>query len=141
MSERYSPYRTRRVRKKRSGRGGDTHDVARRRDFPVLVAPLCETFDDVCLVAHQSEQAHDLFAASSDAAQHVALLGVLENEHELVDAVDFILDALDERAERIGDVIYERIGDPVGRDADVVFQLLDASSHVLWMGCWAEVEL
>ena len=74
-------------------------------------------------------------------SQHVALLGVLEDEHELVDAVDLVLDALDERPERVGDVVDERVGDPVGGDADVVLQLLDAPTDVLRVRRGPEVEL
>ena len=122
-------------------RGRDTHDVARRSDFPVLVAPLCETLYDVRLVPHQSEQAHDLLAAPPDAAQHVALLCVLENEHELVDAVDFIFDALNERAESVGDVVDKGVRYPVGGDGDVVFKLLNSAADVVWMWGWLKVEL
>lgn len=102
-------------------RGERTYDVARRRDFPVLVAPLREPLDDVRLVAHQPKQTHDFLAAAPDPAQHVALLGVFEDKHELVDAVDFVLDALYERPERVRDVVDQRVRYPVGRDADVVF--------------------
>jgi len=116
-------------------------DVARRCDLPIFVAPFCESLDDVRLVAHQSKQAHDLLSTAPDAAQHVALLGLLEDEHELVDAVHFVLDALDERTERVGDVVDEGIGYPVGRDADVVLELLYAPSNILWVGRGAEVKL
>ena len=124
-----------------SGGGGETYDIARRRDFPVLVATLREPLDDVRLIAHQPKQAHDFLAATPDTTQHVTLLGVFEDKHELVNAVDFVLDALDERPERIRDVVDQRVRYPVGRDADVVFELLDAPSHVLWMRGWPEVEL
>jgi hypothetical protein len=69
------------------------------------------------------------------------LLSVLENQHKLVDAVDFVFDALDQRAERISDIVDKRIGDPVGRDTDIVFKLLDAPPNVLWVRSWTEVEL
>ena len=124
-----------------SGGGGETYDIARRRDFPVLVATLRESLDDVRLIAHQPKQTHDFLAATPDTTQHVALLGVLEDKHELVNAVDFVFDALDERPERVRDVVDQRVRYPVGRDADVVFELLDAPSHVLWMRSWPEVEL
>ena len=140
MSDRYSPLKK---KKKKGGgsRGRETHNVARRRNFPVLVAPLREALDDVRLVAHQPKQTHDFLAATPDTTQHVALLGVLEDKHKLVDAVDFVFDALNERPERVRDVVDECIRYPVGRDADVVFELLDAPSHVLWMRGWPEVEL
>ena len=102
-------------------RGERTYDVARRRDFPVLVAPLREPLDDVRLVTHQPKQTHDFLAAAPDPAQHVALLSIFEDKHELVDAVDFVLDALYERPERVRDVVDQRVRYPVGRDADVVF--------------------
>jgi hypothetical protein len=69
------------------------------------------------------------------------LFSVLENQYELVDAVDFVFDALDERAERIGDIIDKGVGDPVRRDTDIVFKLLDAPPNVLWVRGWTEVKL
>ncbi len=69
------------------------------------------------------------------------MFGLLEDEHELVDAVDLVLDALDERPERISDVVDERIRYPVGSDTNVVLQLLYAPSDVLRMRGWPEMEL
>lgn len=69
------------------------------------------------------------------------MLGFLENEHELVDAVDFVLDALDERPEGVGDVVDEGVGDPVRGDGDVVFELFNATADVLGVRSGAEVEL
>jgi len=69
------------------------------------------------------------------------LLHLLKDEHELINAVNFVLNALDERTERISNVVDERIGNPVRRDADIVFQLFDATSYILWMGSGTEVEL
>lgn len=73
--------------------------------------------------------------------QHVALLCVLENQHQLVDTVHLVFDALDERAERVGDVVDERIADPIGRDRDVVLEVLDTSPDVLGMRRAPKVEL
>jgi hypothetical protein len=43
-----------------------TNDIRLRSDAPVLVASLGETLDNVGLVAHQSEQTHDLLSAGTD---------------------------------------------------------------------------
>ena len=140
MSDRYSPlFFIFRPMKKREGNG--THDIARGRDLPILVAPFRKSLDDVRLVAHQPEQSHHLLPASPNTTQHVRLLGLLKDEHQLVDAVDFVLDALDQRSKRVRDVVDECVRDPVGRDADVVFKLFNSPSYVLWMGSRAEVEL
>lgn len=140
MSDRYNPYlffsdMRRTYERKR------THNIARGRDLPILVAPFRKSLDDVRLVTHQPEQSHHLLPASPNTTQHVRLLGLLKDEHELVDTVDFVLNALDQRSERVRDVVDERVRDPVGCDADVVFKMLDSPSYVLWMGSRAEVEL
>src|SRR6267154_1597547 len=145
MSDRYNPYlfifsdieaygERARGRKR-------THNIARRRDLPILVAPFRKSLDDVRLITHQPEQSHHLLPASPNTTQHVRLFGLLKDEHQLVDTVDFVLDALDQWSERVRDVVDERIRDPVRRDADVVFKLFDSPSYILWMGSWAEVEL
>lgn len=103
-------------------------------DAPVLVAALGETLDNIGFLANQSQETHDLLTAGTDSAarslrsmsaphhrgpkrrlpsKHIALLGVFENQDKLINAVDFILDALDERAERIGDVVNDGIRDPI----------------------------
>ena len=46
-------------------------------------------------------------------SQHVALFGVLQNQHQLVDTVNFVFDALNQGAKRIGDIIDEGVGDPI----------------------------
>lgn len=73
--------------------------------------------------------------------QHVTLLSLLENQHELIDAVYLVLDVLDERSESIGDVVDQGVGDPVRGDVDVVLELLDTPADVLRMRSAAEVEL
>lgn len=79
--------------------------------------------------------------ASRAPPQHVALLGLLEDQDKLIDAVDLILDALDKGSKGIGNVINERVRDPIRGDADVVLQLLNTPSYILRMWCRAEVEL
>jgi hypothetical protein len=74
-------------------------------------------------------------------SQHVALLGLLEDKDELVDAVDLILDALYERSKSVGDVVDEGVRDPVRGDANVIFELLDPPADVLRVWGRAEVEL
>ena len=117
------------------------YDIGCRRYTPVLIASFRQALHDVCFVAHEPQKAHDLLPAGAYPPQHVALLRLLEDQHQLVDAVDLVLDALDKRAKRIGDIVDEGIGYPVGGDADVVLELLYAPADVLRMWSWPEVEL
>jgi hypothetical protein len=73
--------------------------------------------------------------------QHVTLLGLLKDQHELIDAVYLVLDVLDERSESIGDVVDQGVGDPVRGDVDVVLELLDTPTNVLGVRSASEVEL
>ncbi len=125
----------------REGEKKATHNIARGRDLPIFVAPLRKAFNDVRFITHQPEQSHYFLPTSPNTTQHVRLFRFLEDEHQLVDTVDLVLDALDQRSECIRDVVDERVGYPVGRDTDVVFELFDSPSYVLWMGSRAEVEL
>ena len=118
-----------------------THNIARGCNFPILVAPFRKSLDNVCLIAHQPEQPHHLLPTSPNTAQHVGLLRLLKDEYQLVDTIDFVLDGLDQRSERVRDVVDERVRDPVGRNTDVVFELFDSPAHVLWMGSRTEVKL
>ena len=74
-------------------------------------------------------------------SQHVTLLSFFQNKHQLVDAVDLVLNALNERSERIRDVVNEGVRNPIRRDADIIFQLLDPPPDILWVGSRPEVEL
>lgn len=73
--------------------------------------------------------------------QHVALLGLLQYQHEFVYAIYLILNALDERTKCIRDIVNECIGDPIGSNTDVVLQLLNAPTDVLRMWCGSEMKL
>jgi hypothetical protein len=73
--------------------------------------------------------------------KHIALLCVLENQYQLVDTVHLVLNALDERAKCVGDVVDERIADPIRRDRDVILEVLDASPDVLRVRRAPKVEL
>lgn len=42
-------------------------------------------------------------------SQHITLLRLLQDKHKFVDAVDFVLDALNEGPKRVRDVIDEGI--------------------------------
>jgi len=86
-----------------------THDIRRGGHPPVLITPLGKSFDDVRLVAHESEQAHDLLATRPNAPQHVTLLCFFENQDELVDRVDLVFNALDKRTKRIGYVVNKSV--------------------------------
>ena len=74
-------------------------------------------------------------------SQHVAVLRILQDKHEFVDAIDLILDALNKRTERVRNVVDERVRYPVRCDRDVVAKLFDSAANVLWMRCCAEMEL
>lgn len=69
------------------------------------------------------------------------MVGIFQYQHELVDRVYLVLDVLDEGTECIGDVIDERVRDPIGCDIDVVLELFDTASHILRMRCASEMEL
>lgn len=73
--------------------------------------------------------------------QHVTLLGFLEDQDQLIDRVDLVFDVLNQRPERIRDVIDQGVRDPIRRDVDIVFELLDTSSDVLRVRRATEVEL
>jgi hypothetical protein len=69
------------------------------------------------------------------------LFGVLENQHQFVDTIDFILNALDQWTESIGDVIDQCVGDPIRSDRYIVSQLFNPSPDVQSVGCRLEMEL
>jgi hypothetical protein len=73
--------------------------------------------------------------------QHVTLFRLLQDQDQLVDPIDFVLDALDQRPKSVGDVIDQGVGDPVRGDRDVVLERLDTSADVLRVWCSSEVEL
>lgn len=77
----------------------------------------------------------------SSPSQHVTLLRILQYQYQLVNTVYFVLDTLNERTESVGDVVDESVRDPVGRDRDIIFQVLDTASDVLGVGSASEVEL
>ena len=74
-------------------------------------------------------------------SQHVALFSVLQNQHQFVDTVDFVFDALNQGTERICDIIDKSVGDPIRSNVDVILELFYPPSHVLRVWCWAEVKL
>ena len=43
-----------------------THNIRRRRDSPILVAPFGQPFHDISLVAHEPQEPHDLLSTRSD---------------------------------------------------------------------------
>ena len=116
---------------------------------------LGETLDDICLVTHQPQQTHDLLSTSSDStistasleqkvdvpSQHITLLGIFDDQDQLINTVDLVLNTLNQRTEGIGDIIDQGVRDPVGGDGDVIFKLLNSASNILGMGCTSEVEL
>ena len=74
-------------------------------------------------------------------SQHIGLLRVFEDQHQLIDTVDFVLDALNQWSKCIGDVVDERVRDPIGRDGGVILDLLDAPTDILRVGRRMEMEL
>lgn len=123
---------------------------------PLLVTSFGQSFDDIRLVTHQSQQTHDLLSACSDSAssarlsescdqdlppQHVTLFGILDNQDQFINTVDLVLDTLNQRTKGIGDIIDKGVRDPVGRDGDVVLELLDTSPDILRVWRASEVEL
>jgi hypothetical protein len=118
-----------------------THDIRCRCNFPILVTSLCQPLHNIGLVTHKPQQSHNLLPTGADSPQHIALLTFFNDEHQLVNRVDFKLNALDERTKSIGDVIDKRVGNPVGCNAYVVFQLFDPAAHILRVWGRAEVEL
>ena len=55
--------------------------------------------------------------------------------------VDFVLDILNEWSKCIGNIVNQSIRDPVGRNVNVILQLLNTSPDVLRMRCRPEMEL
>jgi hypothetical protein len=116
---------------------------------------LCETLDNIRFITHQPQQTHDLLSTSSDSTintpsliqkvnvppQHVTLLSIFNDQHQLINTIDLVLDTLNQWTESIGDIINKGVRDPVGCYRDVIFQLLDSASNILGMGCTSEMEL
>jgi len=73
--------------------------------------------------------------------QHIALLGIFNDQHQLIDTVDFVFDTLNQRTEGIGDIIDQGVRNPVGCYRDVIFELLNSASDILRVGCTSEMEL
>lgn len=82
-----------------------------------------------------------MISNASAPPQHVTLFCLFQDKYQLINAVDFILNALDEWAEGIRDIVNQGVRYPIRGDADVVLQLFDTSSYVLRMRSRAVVEL
>lgn len=72
-------------------------------------------------------------------SQHITLLRLLQNQHQLVNTIDLILNTLNQRPKRIRNIIDERVTDPIARHTDIILQLLNPPPHVLWM--WRRPEM
>lgn len=83
----------------------------------------------------QSKNALDL------PSKHITLLCFLQNQNQLINAIDFKLDTLNQRAKSIGDVIDKGVRDPVRSHGNVVFKVLDSAADVLGVRSTSEVEL
>ena len=73
--------------------------------------------------------------------QHITLLGIFNDQHQLVNTIDLVLDTLNQRTEGIGDIIDKGVRDPVGCYRNVIFELLDSASDILGVRCTSKVEL
>ena len=73
--------------------------------------------------------------------QHVTLLRLFQNQHQLINTIDLILNTLNKRAKSVRNIVNKRIRYPIGRYADVVLELLYASTDILRVRCWAEMKL
>ena len=74
-------------------------------------------------------------------SQHIGLFRVFEDQYQLIDTVDFVLDALNQWSKCIGDVVDERVRDPIRCDGDVILELLDAPTDILRVGRRSKMEL
>jgi len=124
-------------------------------EFKLIRTPLCETLDDICLITHQSQQTHDLLSTGSDSTistpslkqkvdvppQHITLLGIFDDQDQLINTIDLVFDTLNQRTEGIGDIIDKGVRDPVGCYRNVIFELLDSASDILGVRCTSKVEL
>lgn len=72
--------------------------------------------------------------------QHITLLRLFQNQNKLVNAVDLVFDALDQRSKSVGDVIDQSVRYPIRRDVDEILQLLDAPPYVARMRRASEME-
>ncbi len=72
---------------------------------------------------------------------HIDPLRAFEDQHQLIDTIHFVLDALNEGSKSIGDVVDERVRDPIGRDGYVILEPLDTPSDILQVGRRTEMEL
>ena len=83
----------------------------------------------------QSKNALDL------PSKHITLLCFLQNQNQLINAIYFKLDTLNQRAKSIGDVIDKSVRDPIRGHGNVVFKVLDSASDVLGVRSTSEVKL
>lgn len=80
-------------------------------------------------------------SVSVDGGGFGCICGLDVREDNVVDFVALFFDHLDDGAKGIGDVVDEGVGDPVGGDGHVVFQLTDAAADVRGVRGHGEVEL
>ena len=74
-------------------------------------------------------------------SQHVTLLGIFDDQDQLINTVDLVFDTLNQRTESIGNIIDKGVRDPVRGNGNVIFELLNSASNILGMGCTSKVEL
>jgi len=98
-------------------------------------------FRQVPILSHQFSRREEVVVLGHAPSQHVTLFSVLQDQHQLVDAVDFVFNTLNQGTKRVRDVIDESVRDPIRSNVDVILELFYPPSHVLRVGCRAEVEL
>lgn len=49
-------------------------------------------------------------------SQHITLFSILDDEHQLIDTVDFVFDTLNQWTKGIGNIVDQGVGDPVRSD-------------------------
>jgi hypothetical protein len=74
-------------------------------------------------------------------SQHITLFSILDDQYQLINTIDLIFDALNQRTKGIGNIIDKGVRNPIGCYRDIIFQLLDSAPDILRMGCASEMEL
>lgn len=98
-------------------------------------------FRQVPILTPSAESSRESPESRNSPPQHITLLGVLDDQYQLIDTVNLVFDTLNERTKGIGNVIDQGVRDPVGSDGNIIFELFDTSSHVLGVRGASKVEL
>jgi hypothetical protein len=102
---------------------------------------LRQTLDHIRLIPHQSQQPHNLLPTRPNPSQHITLFRLFKYQHQFINTINLVLDRLNKRSKRIGNIINKRVGDPIGSNGYIVFEMFNSPSNVLGMGSSSEMEL